>query len=422
VTPFASAVARLRVPVTALLPLALLLTVVTSAPTSAARLSADRSSAVAATSPSKTWGVYTGPGAKNVAGAPDFAQKTGLPVNGVVDFPGETSWAEVTGPTWLLDPYRGSGLALEYSLPLFPDGVASDGNPWNLAACARGAYDYQWTTLGKHLVTALQPATVIRPGWEFNGAWYRWNAAGKVSDFVTCFRHVVATMRAVPGNRFTFDWNPNLGGGTFPAEQAYPGDGYVDVIGVDVYDTSWTSYPTPDGVTPDAARTSAWNWLLKGDHGLNYWSAFARQHTKPMSITEWGVTWRPDGHGGGDNPYFVDRMMDFIADPANNVVTNHYFNLDAPSVRHDLTRPDTLFPASLARLRARAAAVASGSTTVKPAPTTSEATTAAKAAAKKKAAKKAKAKAKAKRKKHREHKRKAAQRKAAQRKAANRAG
>ena len=342
-------------------------------------------------------------------------------MNGVVDFPAETSWSEITGPAWLLDPYRDSGLALEYSLPLLPEGVGSDGAPWNLAACARGAYDYQWTTLGKRLVAQLQPATVIRPGWEFNGAWYRWNAAGQVSNFVTCFRRVVAAMRAVPGSRFTFDWNPNLGAGTFPAEQAYPGDGYVDVIGVDVYDTSWTWYPTPSGVTVDAARTSAWNWLLRGDHGLTYWSAFAAKHSKPMSITEWGVTWRPDGHGGGDNPYFVDRMLDFIADPANNVVANHYFNLDAPSVRHNLTRPDTIFPASLARLKARAAAGVAGTTaTAKATPTTTPTTTSGDAAADKKAAakkakKEKKAKAKAKRKKHREHKRKVAERKAANR-------
>ena len=131
VTPFASVVARLRVPVTGLIALAVLLSVITSAPTTAPS-SVAAMSAVAASSSSKVWGVYTGPGAKNVAGAADFAQKSGLPVNGVVDFPAETSWSEITGPAWLLDPYRGSGLALEYSLPLLPEGVGSDGAPWNL--------------------------------------------------------------------------------------------------------------------------------------------------------------------------------------------------------------------------------------------------------------------------------------------------
>jgi Glycosyl hydrolase family 26 len=413
---FSRTSARPRVPVTALLAVAVLLTVMSEAPTA----SVAHASGIAATSPATTWGVYVGPGAKNVAGAPAFAQKTGLPVTSVVDFPGEASWTDVSGASWELDPYRGSGLALEYSLPLMPSGVSADGTPWNLAACATGAYDYQWTTLGKKLVAEAQPATVIRPGWEFNGSWYRWSAAGQVTNFVGCFRKVVAAMRAVPGSRFTFDWNPNLGAGTFPAEQAYPGDAYVDVVGVDVYDTSWTSYPTPAGVTTDSARTSAWNWLLRGDHGLTFWSSFAHAHSKPLAITEWGVTWRPDGHGGGDNPFFVDKMLDFITDPANNVVSNHYFNLDTTTIRHDVTRADTIFPASLARLQARSAAItaatrAVSSDTADPAADTTAATAQAAAAKKAKAAakaKKAKAK-KAKAKKKRKHKRKLARQRAA---------
>jgi hypothetical protein len=165
-------------------------------------------------------------------------------------------------------------------------------------------------------------------------------------------------MRAVPGSSFTFNWNPNLGAGTFPAELAYPGNAYVDVVGIDVYDTSWTWYPTPSGVSVEKARQSAWSWVLNGDHGLTFWSSFARQHGKPMSISEWGVTWRADGHGGGDNPYFIDRMMDFIADPVNNVVVNHYFNTHSLALSHDLVRSDTIFSASLAALQARAAALA----------------------------------------------------------------
>jgi hypothetical protein len=314
----------------------------------------DRSAAVAVGSPAEVWGVYVGAGAKNVTGAPAFAARTGLAITGVVDFPGEATWADITGPSWLLNPYRDSGLVLEYSLPLLPDGVGPDGAPWTLDACANGSYDFRWATLGKNLVVAHLPATVVRPGWEFNGSWYRWGAAGKVASFVGCFRHVVTAMRAVAGSNFTFDWNPGLGLNAFPAEQAYPGAAYVDVIGVDIYDTSWTAYPPASGVTAEAAQTSAWNWLLKGNHGLSFWSTFARDHSKPMSITEWGVTWLPDGHGGGDDPAFVDRMLDFIADPLNNIVANHYFNADAPTVRHNLTRPDTYFPASLARLEARA--------------------------------------------------------------------
>ncbi|MDQ1665665.1 MAG: hypothetical protein QOH75_1696 [Actinomycetota bacterium] len=352
--PRSRARALVRPAVTALLASAMLLgTTGTAAP---ATVTAP--SQATAGVPAQAWGVYTGPGAKNLPGSAAFAQKTGLPITNVVDFPPTSSWAGITGQHWLLDPYRGSGLALEYSLPLLPDGVAADGSAWTLEGCARGEYDAQWATLGRNLVNGDLASTVVRPGWEFNGSWYKWNAAGKVEAFVDCFRRVVTTMRAVPGNSFTFNWNPNLGAGAFPAELAYPGDAYVDVVGIDVYDTSWTWYPTPSGVSVEKARQSAWSWVLNGDHGLTFWSSFARQHGKPMSISEWGVTWRSDGHGGGDNPYFIDRMMDFIADPVNNVVVNHYFNTHSPALSHDLVRSDTIFSAALAALQARAAALA----------------------------------------------------------------
>jgi hypothetical protein len=309
---------------------------------------------VAATGP---WGVYVGPGAKNVAGAPVFAAATGVPVTRVVDFLPTGSWAAMTGAGWLLTPYRGQPVALELSVPMLPDDKAPGGKPWTLAGCASGAYDGQWATLGRLLVTSGVPTTRVRPGWEFNGTWYRWSAAFQAANYRGCFQHVVTTMRAVPGAQFSFDWNPNLGAGTFPAENAYPGDAYVDVVGVDVYDLSWSWYPTPAGVDPTRARELAWAWLARGDHGLVFWSAFARAHAKPLSVTEWGATIRPDGHGGGDNPYFIDRMLDFLTDPANNVTASHYFNIDTTTVRHDLTRDGTAFPDAAARLRARAAAL-----------------------------------------------------------------
>jgi hypothetical protein len=372
---------RLCLPITSILALALLLAVLTTGPATA-----DHATAVVASNPSEVWGVYSGPAAKNVSGARAFAASTGMPITGTVDFPPERSWADMTGPGWLLNPYTGSGLALEYSLPLLPEGVDANGKPWTLEACANGAYNAYWSQLGRNLVAASLPATVIRPGWEFNGAWFRWNAVGKTASFVDCFRRVVTTMRAVPGSQFRFDWNPNIGPASFPADQAYPGDAYVDVVGVDVYDVSWTAYPIPAGTSPDTAYAAAWSWLLKGDHGLNFWSSFAQLHAKPMSITEWGVTWRSDGHGGGDDRDFIDRMLGFITDPANHVVANNYFNIDTPDLRHDLTRQGTIFPASFARLHARAAnyAVAPAAT-----PTDTKMATA-----------KVKAKAKAKERKH----------------------
>ena len=294
----------------------------------------------------------------------------------VIDYLPTNNWAAMTGATWLMAAYTNQPITLELSVPMLPDDVRPDGIRWSLEECATGAYDLHWVTLGRNLVANSLPATVIRPGWEFNGSWYRWSAAnGKAGAFRGCFQRLVSSMRAVPGSRFTFDWSPNIGPGNMPAEQAYPGDAFVDIIGLDVYDLSWTWYPVPAGTSLSQAREAAWSWTARGDHGLSFWSAFAASRQKPLALAEWGITARPDGHGGGDNPLFVDRMMDFILDPANNVRANHYFNVDLPWVQHDLTRADTQFPASAAQLRLRAAALHGGGSMTTGSTTTGSTTT-----------------------------------------------
>jgi hypothetical protein len=80
-------------------------------------------------------------------------------------------------------------------------------------------------------------------------------------------------MRAVPGAQFKFDFNPNCGFGQFPAEKAYPGDEYVDYIGVDVYDQPWLpeTYPIPADATAKEIikrQKKVWNDLLRGNHGV----------------------------------------------------------------------------------------------------------------------------------------------------------
>jgi hypothetical protein len=105
--------------------------------------------------------------------------------------------------------------------------------------------------------------------------------------------------------------------------------------------------------TPQA-RQQAWENILAGDHGLNFWVKFAQARGKPLSIPEWAVTWRSDGHGGGDNPEFVNNMMDFIENPANQVRYANYFNsLDSSSLAHDIQRAGTKFPDSAAEFLRR---------------------------------------------------------------------
>ena len=56
-----------------------------------------------------------------------------------------------------------------------------------------------------------------------------------------------------------------------------------------------------------------------------------------MSLPEWGLWQRTDGHGGGEDPNYIRRMAAFMADPANHVAYQSYFEYDGPDGPHTLT-------------------------------------------------------------------------------------
>ena len=139
----------------------------------------------------------------------------------------------------------------------------------------------------------------------------------------------------MPGQRFTFVWNPSLGTTvTFPhAEMAWPGDEYVDQIGLDVYDAWYRGWRPGVDPQPDRAQQDqVWNdQTLNGERGLVFWRDFAAAHGgKALAFPEWGLQlWQEpsDGlwHGGGDDPWFIKRMYDIITDPAWNVAWHAFW-------------------------------------------------------------------------------------------------
>ena len=145
--------------------------------------------------------------------------------------------------------------------------------------------------------------------------------------YAAYFRQIVDTMRAVPGASFRFDWSANNGssytasGGQLEAESAYPGDAYVDYIGLDVYDQSWAAWKADP-----AAR---WNEYLNARNGLRWHASFAAAHGKPMTFPEWGLAARADGNGGGDSPYFVEQMYWWLR--AHDVAYHLYFESADPN-------------------------------------------------------------------------------------------
>lgn len=258
-------------------------------------------------------GVYAG--AANPAGVNAWGDWLDRQPTYAIDFLASNTWNEISDPIWWLHGWQGSGHHVVYSVPMVP----SDGS--TLAAGATGAYDHHFTRLAQNLVAYGFDNATIRLGWEFNGDWFAWTASADSAAFVTYWQRIVTAMRAVDGAGFRFDWNP-IAGGNFPVEAAYPGDEWVDVIGLDVYDQGWWA-----GWQDPVQR---WNELLTQPYGLQWHRDFALAHGKPISFPEFGLSDSPAHHGGGDAPYFVEQMYDWIGLNKDIVEYYAYFEFAGP--------------------------------------------------------------------------------------------
>ena len=248
------------------------------------------------------------------------------PLDLVSTFPSRATWDDFIEPGPAYSSFTGQPYTMVYGIPPIPEWEDA-----SMAECAAGDYNEKWTTFGHTLTDAGLGSSIIRLGWEMNGDWYRWG--GDAAAYRDCFRQVVTTVRAVAPN-LKFDWNVNRGGSTGIPDTselqnvAYPGDEYVDIIGVDSYD-SWVD----------------WNWALNDpEQGLNAWLAFARQHGKKLSFPEWGLytTTYDDGtdaHGHGDQPGYIQHMYDFFRENAADIAYEAYFGNDGDDGRNSLWNP-----------------------------------------------------------------------------------
>ena len=276
-------------------------------------------------------GVFRG---TSLAEVKQYEQWLGRPVDYVIDFSTRDTWQQIAHPQLLIDEWRDTGYRVVHGLAMLPTADPSA----TLEAGARGEYDGYYRELAQRLVEGGQADAILRLGWEFNLVTSRWHAEDH-QVFIDYWRRVVTTMRAVPGQRFEFDWNVNNGHNAVDAMDFYPGDDVVDYVGVDVYDMSWANntYPYPDGCD-EACRAdrqdTAWRDIVDDARGLRFWAAFAGQHGKPLSLPEWGLWNRPDGHGGGENPNFIRRMHEFIE--THDVAYQAYFEYSAADGPHRL--------------------------------------------------------------------------------------
>ncbi|MBD7919062.1 glycoside hydrolase [Cellulomonas sp. Sa3CUA2] len=186
----------------------------------------------------------------------------------------------------------------EYSLPRIIDGAFDD----YLRQYARD-------------VAALGLPVAIRLNHEMNGSWYPWSEQGSNGvqvngnnrgDFVRMWRHVHDIFEAEGANAYAvWVWAPNIVNNLPKLNQPleytqslYPGDEYVDWVGLSGY------YRPPF----DANQTPTFSWTF--DRSLDQLRAITG---KPIVLAEIGAS----ETGGGDKAAWVADLFDSLAQPRN---------------------------------------------------------------------------------------------------------
>jgi hypothetical protein len=222
---------------------------------------------------------------------------------------GALSWSQWVHPwvsearygysTWVAEDPQSRQLILQ--VDLIPHSLENQGDPlgWE-QSCAKGQFDFRAEQLGKNLVAAGLGNSVIRLGAEMNGPWEAdFVGATTVEQnlWATCFDNEVTALRQAPGEHFLIVWNPNACTENIPYLNFYPGNAYVDIVGLDLYDGKCTA---PSGSTTPIT----WKQLVNEPAGLASFEAFAKAQNKPMSFPEWGLLQVPNG----DDPAYINGI------------------------------------------------------------------------------------------------------------------
>ncbi|MEU9197694.1 glycoside hydrolase family 26 protein [Streptomyces hundungensis] len=208
--------------------------------------------------------------------------------------PGDT-WSGIEGPSRLLAPWarwrhERTDRVFVLNVPMLarneaglPDAEVRD----LLGQGARGAFDGHFTALAERLVALRLADTNVVLGWEMNGVTYTHRCAPDPASWRAYWRRVVTAMRSVAGQHFRFDFAPNRGRDAVPWTECYPGDAFVDIVGMDSYDQ-------PAGMS--------FREQVEEPYGLRAQVDFAARHGKPVSYPEWGL------FRNGDDARYVRGM------------------------------------------------------------------------------------------------------------------
>ncbi len=179
----------------------------------------------------------------------------------------------------------------------------------DLRGTASGLHDADYRVVARQLIEAGYGDAVIRLGHEFDGDYYSWSAHDNNEAYIAAFRHVHDVFASESAN-FRFEWTGMRSTFSRFGPPAYPGDAYVDVVGLDIY-------------YRERAPLSDQYWARQYEDRLEFHRDFAISRGKPVAYSEWGVALH-------DNPEFIDAMYGWFkslpASGPGRLLYQSYFN------------------------------------------------------------------------------------------------
>lgn len=177
----------------------------------------------------------------------------------------------------------------------------------------KGKYDKQISSWAKG-IEKLNGPVLLRLGNEMNGSWVYWSYKHNYNDadlYKLAYQRFVEIFKERNANNAFFIWNPNVTSSPFlawnHASLYYPGDKYVDWIGLTAYNFGKTKW-------------GEFNYFeeLYEDYYFEYLRSF---HGKPMIIGEFGSV-----ETGGNKGKFIEEMFEVIPKKYTNIKIAVWFN------------------------------------------------------------------------------------------------
>lgn len=191
-------------------------------------------------------------------------------------------------------------------------GAIGPGESW--ADAADGAYDERWRESLRTLrsLRATRPGqTYIRFAHEMNGNWYDWAVdQSNYEDFIVAWRRFRGLQQEIyPDSKLVFGVNRETIGADMDWRRMFPGAQYVDVMGVDYYNTVSQPVETEADWETTVGEVDEYGAPV----GILRHLQFAEQVGLPLAVPEWGANAEV-----GDFPVYVKEMRDFFHEHAGS--------------------------------------------------------------------------------------------------------